>query len=242
MTEADGAVRIAMWSGPRNISTAMMRSFEARPDTAVVDEPLYAYYLAETGLDHPGRDEVLASQPTDWREVAVELTERPLPAGTKIHYQKHMAQHLLPGVDRSWLGALTNAYLIRDPRDVVASYARVRAEPTLEDLGYPQQVELFRTYGGPVIDARDVLSDPARMLAALCDALGIAHDDRMLRWEPGPRPTDGVWAPHWYGTVLDSTGFGPARPPTHALPARLQPLADAARPLYAELHAARLSE
>jgi len=238
--EGDGdQIRVAMWSGPRNISTAMMRSFGVRADTVVVDEPLYAHYLAATGLNHPGRGEVMASQPTDWRDVAAGLVGR-LPPGVKIEYQKHMAQHLLPGIDRSWLGALTHAYLIRDPDEVVASYARVRDEPALDDLGYAQQVELFRAYGGPVVDARDVLRDPPRVLAALCRALDIPYDGRMLRWAPGPRPTDGVWAKHWYGTVLASTGFAPYRPPTEPLPAHLRPLAHAARPFYEELHAVRL--
>jgi hypothetical protein len=241
MTGEDGPVRIAMWSGPRNISTALMRSFGARTDTVVVDEPFYAYFLAETGLDHPGRDRVLASQSTDWREVAAALAG-PLPDGIKIHYQKHMAHHLLPGIDRSWLGALTNAYLIRDPDEVVGSYARVREEPTLDDLGFRQQVELYREHGGPVVDARDVLDDPAGTLAALCAALGIPFDEHMLRWEPGPRPTDGVWAPYWYASVERSTGFAPYRAPTGPLPGHLRPLADAARPLYEELHAVRLSQ
>jgi hypothetical protein len=234
-------VRVAMWSGPRNISTAMLRAFGARADTSVVDEPLYAHYLAETGLEHPGRAEVLASQSTDWREVVRELTG-PLPDGVKIHYQKHMAHHLLPGIDRAWLGEVTNAYLVRDPSEVVASYARVREEPTLDDLGYPQQVEIHRAYGGPVIDARDVLADPAGMLAVLCEALGIEFDQRMLRWEPGPRSSDGVWARYWYDSVLRSTGFAPYRPPSDELPERLRPLVDAARPLYEELHAARLTQ
>lgn len=241
MTTATGPIRIAMWSGPRNISTAMMRSFGARPDTVVVDEPLYAHYLAATGLDHPGRADVLESEPTDWRTVADELTG-PLPSSIKIHYQKHMTHHLLPDVDRSWLGALTHAYLIRDPDEVVASYARVREELTLEDLGYAQQVELFRAYGGPVVEARDVLTDPQQVLSALCAALGIEFDERMLRWEPGPRDTDGVWAPYWYDSVLSSTGFAPYRPPTDELPDRLRPLADACRPLYEELRAARLAQ
>ncbi len=117
-------VRVAMWSGPRNISTALMRSFEARPDTVVVDEPLYAHYLAVTGIDHPGREHIMASQPTRWQEVAAGLTG-PLPGDPAVHYQKHMAHHLLPGVGRDWLGGLTHAFLIRDPAHVVASYSRV---------------------------------------------------------------------------------------------------------------------
>jgi hypothetical protein len=161
-----------MRSGPRNISTAMMRSFGSRADTVVVDEPLYAHYLAVTGIDHPGREEILLSQPTRWRDVAAALTG-PVPGDPAVHYQKHMTHHLLPGIGRDWLGALTHAFLIRDPGHVVASYARVRGEPTLEDLGYPQQVEIYRAYGGPVVDAADVLRDPPGSLHRLCDALGI---------------------------------------------------------------------
>jgi len=231
--------RVAMWSGPRNISTAMMRSFGSRADTVVVDEPFYAHYLAVTGLDHPGRDAVLASQPTRWQDVAAALTG-PLPAGASVFYQKHMAHHLLPGMGRSWLGALTHAYLIRDPAQVVASYARVREEPTLADLGYPQQVEIFRAYGGPVVDAADVLRDPAATLRRLCTALGIPFDDAMLHWPAGPRDTDGVWAPHWYATVQASTGFAPYRPAPAEVPAHLRPLVEAARPYYDELAAHRL--
>jgi hypothetical protein len=231
-------IRVAMWSGPRNISTAMMRSFGSRADTVVVDEPFYAHYLAVTGLDHPGRDAVLASQPNRWEDVAAALTG-PLPAGVAVFYQKHMAHHLLPGMGRSWLAGLTHAYLIRDPAHVVASYARVRDEPTLADLGYPQQVEIFRVYGGPVVDAADVLRDPAGTLRRLCAALGIPFDEAMLHWPAGPRDTDGVWAPHWYAAVQASTGFAPYRPAPAEVPARLRPLVAAARPYYDELAAHR---
>jgi hypothetical protein len=227
-------LRVAMWSGPRNISTAMMRSFEARADTVVVDEPLYAAYLAATGIDHPGRTEVLASQPNDWRDAVAGLLA-PLPDGVAIQYQKHMTHHLLPGFGRDWMGDLRLAFLIRDPARVVASYAKVRGQPTLEDLGVPQQVELYRRYGGPVVDADDVLRDPAGTLAALCAALGIAYDPAMLGWPPGRRPTDGVWAPHWYASVEASTGFGPYDPHHPPVPAHLRSLVDAARPGYEEL-------
>jgi hypothetical protein len=232
-------VRVAMWSGPRNLSTALLRSFGARPDTVVVDEPLYAHYLAVTGIEHPGRAEVMASQPTRWQEVAAALT-RPLPDGFSVHYQKHMAHHLLPGIGREWIGRLRNAFLIRDPDAVVASYAKVRAAPTLADLGYAQQVEIFRAYGGPVVDAADLLRDPAGVLARLCAALGIAFDPVMLSWPPGRRPTDGVWAPHWYAAVEASTGFAPYAPRPGEVPAHLRPLADEARPYYDELAAHRL--
>ena len=233
------AVRLAMWSGPRNVSTALMRSFGSRADTVVVDEPLYAAYLAATGIEHPGRDAVLASQPSDWRDVAAALTGG-LPAGVAVHYQKHMAHHLLPDVGRDWLGDLTHAYLVRDPEHVVASYAKVRGEPTLPDLGYPQQVEIFRRYGGPVVDAGDLLRDPAGVLAALCGAVGIGYDPAMLAWEPGRRETDGVWAPWWYAGVEASTGFGPPDMRPARVPARLAGLVDAARPYYDELAAHRL--
>ena len=228
-----------MWSGPRNISTAMMRSFGARAGTLVVDEPFYAHYLAVTGLDHPGRDAVLASQPTSWQDVAAMLTG-PLPAGVELHYQKHMAHHLLPDLGRDWLNDVTNAFLIRDPAHVVASYARVRGTPTLEDLGFPQQVEIFRAHGGPVVDAADVLRDPAGVLGRLCAALGLAFDPAMLHWPPGRRATDGVWAPHWYATVEASTGFAPYDPSPVEVPPRLLPLVAAAQPFYDELAATRL--
>ncbi|GAA0559042.1 branched chain amino acid aminotransferase [Paractinoplanes ferrugineus] len=228
-----------MWSGPRNISTAMMRSFGARPDTLVVDEPLYAHYLATTGIDHPGRAQILASQPQRWPDVAAALTG-PLPGHPAVHYQKHMTHHLLPTIGRDWLSRLTHAFLIRDPAHVVASYARVRGEPTLEDLGYPQQSEIFRTHGGPVIDAADVLRAPRTTLTLLCDALGIAFTPAMLTWAPGRRDTDGVWAPHWYSAVEASTGFAPYHPAPALVPERLRPLVEAAQPYYDELAAHRL--
>jgi hypothetical protein len=226
--------RIAMWSGPRNISTAMMRSFGNRPGTLVVDEPLYAYYLAATGLDHPGRGDVLASQPTRWADVAAALTG-PLPPRVELHYQKQMAHHLLPPVGRGWLGELRHAYLIRDPAHVVASYAKVRGEPTLADLGYVQQVEIFRAHGGPVVDAADVLRDPAAVLRQLCVALGIGYDPAMLAWPPGRRETDGVWAPHWYAAVERSTGFARYDPTPVEVPGQLRALVAAAQPYYDEL-------
>ncbi|MGI5236757.1 HAD family hydrolase [Dactylosporangium sp. CA-139066] len=230
-------VRVAMWSGPRNISTAMLRSFGARPDAVVVDEPLYAHYLAETGLDHPGRDEILDSQPRRWADAVAGLLA---PVDAAVFYQKHMAHHLLPQVGREWLGEVANAYLIRDPAHVVASYAKVRGEPTLEDLGYPQQVEIFRAHGGPVVDAADILRDPPGVLSALCEALGVPWDPAMLAWPAGRRETDGVWAPHWYAAVERSTGFGPYDPRPAEVPDHLRPLVERAAPLYEELAARKL--
>jgi hypothetical protein len=231
-----------MWSGPRTVSTALMRSWENRPDTVVADEPLYAFYLDRTGLDHPGRDEVIASQPTDWRVVLAGLAG-PLPSGAVISYAKHMTHHLLPEVDRAAFAPFRHAHLIRDPRELLASYARVRAEPTLDDLGVRQQAEIFEAFGGPVVDSRDLLADPAGVLAALCQALGVPFDARMLAWPPGPRDSDGVWAPHWYDSVRSSTGFvprTPGQPPAAPLPARLESLAEQCQPYFDRLHRYRL--
>jgi hypothetical protein len=232
--------RIAMWSGPRTISTALMRSFGSRPDTAVADEPLYGFYLASTRVPHPGRDEIIQSMPNGWRTVIDELTLAPLPAGKTIHYAKHMTHHLLPEVDRGALGGLRHAFLIRDPRQLLASYAKVRAEPELADLGLAQQVEIFRRFGGPVVDARDILLQPERTLRALCDALGVPFDPAMLSWPAGPRDTDGVWARYWYEGVWRSTGFGPYRESLAELPPELEQLAGHCQPFYAEMSDHRL--
>ena len=234
------AVRIAMWSGPRTLSTATMRAWENRADTVVVDEPLYAYYLHTTGLDHPGRDEVIASQPTDWRTVVQDLTSAPLPDGVSISYQKHMTHHVLPEVDLDAFTGLRHAFLIRDPRRLLASYAKVREAPTLDDLGLRQQVALHRRFGGPVVDSDDLLRDPERTLRALCDALEVPFDPAMLSWPAGPRDTDGVWAPHWYAGVEASTGFGPYRESAADVPAHLAGLLDECRPFYDELAPRRI--
>jgi hypothetical protein len=240
-------IRIAMWSGPRNISTAMMRSFENRGDTAVSDEPFYAAYLAKSGADHPMREESLASQPQDWREVAETLTG-PVPGGKPVWYQKHMTHHMLPGFGLDWSASCRNAFLIRDPDAVLASYIQKRPDVALADLGFERQWELFERevdrlgHAPPVIDAADVLADPRGTLAALCAALEIPFTDKMLGWPPGRRATDGVWAPVWYGAVERSTGF--ARPRTEApapLPDRLRPLADAGRRIYERLQSHRLT-
>jgi hypothetical protein len=233
--------RIAMWSGPRTVSTALMRAWENRPDTMVVDEPLYAFYLARTGLDHPGREQVIASQPVSWQAVVGQLTTGPAPAGITVCYAKHMTHHLLPEVDRAALAPLRHAFLIRDPRELLASYARVRATPTLDDLGLRQQADIFDRFGGPVIDSRDLLERPEAVLRALCGALGVPFCAAMLSWPAGPRRTDGVWAPYWYDSVRRSTGFGPYRPPEAALPPALAGLAEQCQPYYQRLYARRLT-
>jgi len=214
-------VRIAMWSGPRTLSTALMRSFGNRADTVVVDEPLYGYYLARTGVEHPGREEIIASMPCDWAEVIERLTSGPLPAGATVFYQKHMTHHLLPEVDRARLAGLRHAFLIRDPRGLLASYAKVRQAPTLADLGLEQQVDIYRRFGGPVIDAADLAARPRATLEALCAALGIPFDPAMLAWPTGPRSTDGVWAKYWYARVWESAGFESPQPEKAGEPAAL---------------------
>lgn len=238
-------VRIAMWSGPRNISTAMMRAFGNRSDCFVTDEPLYAHYLQATGIEHPLREEVIASQSTDWREV-VRWLSGPVPHGRPVWYQKHMTHHLLDDIGRDWLDRVTNCFLLRDPRAVLASYARKRERVTTADIGILQQAAIFdevRERSGlvpPVIDAADVLADPRAMLGRLCQAVGIAFDERMLSWPPGPRETDGVWAQHWYGNVLASTGFQPPKPPPVELPPELEAIAAECRPAYERMRACAL--
>ena len=244
---AGRTVRIAMWSGPRNISTAMMRAFGARADCAVTDEPLYAAYLVATGLVHPMRDEVIASQPADWRAVAAALTGPP-PQGRKVWYQKHMTHHMLRHFGREWADELTNAFLIRAPEAVLASYAQKRDDFTLDEIGLPAQAELFDRAAErigrapPVVEAVDVLADPRGMLSTLCAAVAIPFDAAMLAWPAGRRDTDGVWAPVWYQSVEQSTGFAlPRREIGFAdLPDALKPIAAAARPLYDRLAVHRL--
>lgn len=236
---SDDPVRLAVWSGPRNISTALMRAWENRTDTVVVDEPLYAYYLATTGLDHPARDEVVAAGETDWRRV-VETLLGPVPAGTAVFYQKHMNGHLLPEVDRSWIRRLTNVLLVRDPREVVASYTMARATVTPDDIGLPQQVALYDELAAegnppPVVDAADFLRDPERHLRALCTYAGVEFSDRMLHWPPGRRESDGIWAPHWYAAVERSSGFAPYRPRDVRLSGEPARVAEACMPLYERL-------
>lgn len=233
-------LRIAAWSGPRNISTAMMRAWENRPDCSVVDEPLYAHYLQATQLDHPARDEVIAAGDTDWRRVAAWLAG-PVPEGRAIWYQKHMTHHLLPGMDTAWVHGLTNVFLIRDPALVVASYVKSRATVEPDDIGLRQQAELFDAvaqrlgHAPPVIDAERFLRSPEEQLTALCRTLGIAFSPRMLSWPPGPRASDGVWAPHWYDAVWKSTGFEPWRDKRVPLPPALAAVADACAPAYQRL-------
>lgn len=242
----DGVRRIAMWSGPRSISTAMMRAWGNRPDTFVCDEPLYAHYLRHTGLPHPGADEVMRHQENDWRRVVAWLTEA-VPEGKPIFYQKHMAHHLLPHIDRGWLDRLTHCFLIREPREMLTSLLVFIPQPTLADTGLPQQVEIFESVRSrtgttpPVVDARDVLDNPRGILMRLCAALDVPFTEAMLSWPPGRRDTDGIWAKHWYAAVEKSTGFQPYVPKSVPVPEPLAGLHEQCVVLYQRLYEHRLT-
>jgi Sulfotransferase domain len=250
MPAASKPIRIAMWSGPRNISTAMMRSWENRADTVVVDEPFYAFYLNATGKKHPGAEEVIAQGETDWRKVVEHLTG-PIPESLRKgpphnFFQKQMTHHLLPEIDRGWIVALTNCFLIRDPREVILSYIKKNPEPTLEDLGFVQQQKIFdfvrdQTASVPiVVDARDVLESPERTLRLLCGAIGVEFDKAMLSWPAGLRETDGIWAKYWYDDVARSTSFQPYQSKEGVVPDRLREIYAQCRECYDRLYEYRL--
>ena len=230
--------RIAMWSGPRNISTAMMRSWENRPDTCVVDEPLYAHYLASTRIPHPGSAEILASQDTDWRQVVQALLDEAPATNCQVYYQKHMSHHQLPEMELDWILKLNNCFLIRDPDAVVASYAEKRPDLTPEDLGFSQQEQIYRyliehaDQAPPIIDSEAFLKDPRTHLNILCDTLALEFYEEMLEWPVGPRASDGVWAKYWYHNVEQSSGFAPWRKRTLQLNKEQKRISDACRPAY----------
>jgi len=235
-----------MWSGPRNISTAMMRSCGNRPDTIVCDEPLYAHYLRETKLPHPGADEVIANHPADWRPVVSWLLG-PLPAGRSLFYQKHMAHHLLPNIELSWLDELTHCFLIREPREMLASLLEFIPQPVITDTGLPQPLrilEMVRSRSGtvpPVLDAQDVLENPEGILRQCCARVGVQFYPEMLSWPVGRRDTDGIWAKYWYEKVEQTTSFKPARAkPAVSVPVTLRPLLAECERLYAELREYRI--
>ena len=236
-----------MWSGPRNISTAMMRAWENRADTEVTDEPFYAAYLATTGLDHPMRAAVIAAQPVDWRDCA-----RFCAGGVDapVHFQKHMCQHMIAEAPLGWMASCRHAFLIRPPEAVAASFHKGWAGMGADDLGFRRQAELFdhvRRITGhipPVLEAGDVLAAPEAMLRRLCEALGVAFDPAMLTWPAGPRASDGVWGAHWYGRVNQSTGFAPYQPPgsvpTGLKGGGLEGIVAECRPYYERIYAHRL--
>jgi hypothetical protein len=237
-------LRIAAWSGPRNISTAMMRSWENRPDTLVCDEPFYAHYLQETGLDHPGRDSILERHESNWEKIVEELTG---PCTSPVYYQKQMTHHLLPDIDRTWLANVTNIFLIRHPREMMTSLVKTIPNPTIDETGLPQQVALFEyicksTGEIPlVLDSKDILLEPRTMLTMLCEKLSIPFYETMLSWPAGKRDSDGIWAPHWYGSVEASTGFAPWKPKDETLPPAFESMCLECTALYEQLTAHTLN-
>jgi Sulfotransferase domain len=235
---------LAMWSGPRNISTAMMYAFGNRADCEAWDEPFYGFSLATKGNDHPMRDEIIAAMETDWDALVRKCTT---PSVKPLLYQKHMTHHMLEGHDRSFIHQLTNAFLIRDPARVLASYTQKWADVDLRAIGFIEQAEIFDMvaqklgHAPPVVDSDEILANPRAVLSALCAACGISFDEAMLHWPKGPKPFDGVWAPHWYNAAWASEGFAVQPAKSITLPAPLQKIADEARPLYESLrkHALR---
>ena len=238
-------IRIAMWSGPRNISTAMMRSFGGRSDCAVSDEPFYGAFLKQTGQRQPMADEVIASMDCDWQSVAEEM-RGPVPGSQPLWYQKQMPHHMVADVSIGDFPDHRHAFLIRDPVRVVASYAAKRVEVNAEDLGYARQLDYVdqaaQMTGKPpiVLDSADIVRDPEAHLKALCSALDIPWDDGMLSWQAGPRDSDGIWATHWYGRVLETTGFGGAESAAPQLDAAAQRIADECQPWYERLSAYKI--
>jgi hypothetical protein len=223
----------------------MLRSWENRTDTIVCDEPFYAYYLDQTGDDHPGAADIIEHYHTDWRKVAGELTAD-LPGESKVFYQKHMAQHILPGLGLDWLSGFRVGFLIRNPKEVITSYLKVRPSITLEETGLPQQVALFdELVGGGqdapvVLDTSDVLRNPGGMLRALCSKFELQFQEAMLEWPAGTRDTDGIWAPYWYSHVETSTGFGPYLAKDEEVPDEYLKLLEQSTELYDYLYNNRL--
>lgn len=227
-------VRFSLWSGPRNVSTALMYAFAQRSDTGVIDEPFYAHYLVTTDKKHPGWEDVIASQENDVVRVIDEVvlgpTDRP------VIFIKQMAHHLI-GVEWEFMNNLKNGLLIRDPAEVLLTLPNQVPEPTLPETALPQQVQLYdylvaRGHDVPVLDAKELLLDPELVLTELCNRLGIEFEEAMLGWEAGPIPEDGVWAQHWYKNLHRSTGFRPYRAKHEPLREDLRPLLEECRPYY----------
>ncbi len=229
-------MQIAMWSGPRNLSTALMYAFAARGDCLVRDEPFYAAYLAATGAAHPMRDAVIATGETDPAAVADEIAALP-GAGADHAYLKLMPHHMVPGFPLDWAKPMVHVHLIRHPARVIASYAAKRAEVTLDEIGFPQQMRLFEALPGPVIDSAQIRADPQAALARLCAEIGLPFTPAMLHWAAGPKPYDGAWAAHWYGAVHRSTGFAAPEGPVPVIAPAHRDLLAEALPFYEYLSA-----
>lgn len=241
----DNHIRIAMWSGPRNISTAMMRSFENRDDAVVIDEPFYAYYLSQTGLDHPGREKVLKSQSTNWNHV-VNLINGNIPNEKMIWYQKHMVHHIIDDEDIEWVRSFNNFFLIRHPQEVIISYLKQSKIEGINDLGFLHQMNLFKkikkiTGDYPIVfDAKDILSDPKKYLRKMCEYLNISFSNKMLSWPKGRRGTDGVWSLYWYKNVIESTSFKPYIASNEQVPKDYNNLLEECLPYYNYLNSFKI--
>lgn len=237
---------IAMWSGPRNISTALMRSFENRSDCFVSDEPFYAFFLYKTGLDHPLRDKIIQLGETDYNKIVRYITG-PIPHLNKIWYQKHMAHHILPDSNIDWIKKMKNCLLIRHPSDVILSYTKKNEIKNIEQLGYPQQVNIYKilseeTKSVPIIiDAKDLLVNPKGMIMQICKKLKIDIDLKMLSWPPGTRTTDGIWGSHWYKQVEASTAFKPFIETKKDIPSKYMPIYSESMNYYNFLYKRRTS-
>lgn len=230
-------VKIAMWSGPRNLSTAMMYAFAARGDCAVMDEPFYAASLKATGMAHPMDAEILAAHETDPGRVAATCAG-PVPDGARHLYMKHMPHHMQPGFPLDWAADCVNIHLIRHPARVIASYGAKHDEVTLEHIGAAHQLRLWEALPGPVIDSAEIRADPRVGLTRLCALAGIPFTEAMLHWPAGPKPFDGIWARHWYNAVHRSTGFAGPEGPLPRIDGPARALLDEAMPYYTEMKAA----
>lgn len=224
-------MKIAMWSGPRNLSTAMMYSFGNRADFDALDEPFYAPYLAQSGVRHPMGDEIMSAHETDPQTVSQSITT---PAARHL-YMKHMPHHMLPNFPLEWAKDCVNIHLLRHPARVIASYAAKRSEITTEDIGFTQQLSIYEDLGGIVIDSSDIRANPDRALRKLCAEIELTFDPEMLSWRTGPRPFDGVWARHWYGSVHQSTGFAGAEGPLPKINSDHAEVAAEVMPIYEAL-------
>lgn len=234
----DNILRLNIWSGPRNVSTALMYSFAQRTDTRVLDEPLYGHYLRVSDAQHPGGDEVMADMECDGEKVIADVIlgscDRP------ILFMKQMAHHLVE-ISRVFFTQTANVLLTRDPIDMLPSLVNQLETPTLRDTGYKMQAELLNEFQNisqnlPVLDSRELLKNPQQVLTQLCDALNIPFESTMLSWPPGPRSEDGIWAKHWYHNVHKSTGFQPYRPKPEPFPNQLKPLLKECQPYYDQLY------
>ena len=238
--------RIGMWASPRCLSTVLLRSWSNRPDTFAQDEPLYPHYLVVSGRQDPGRDAVLEHYETDWVKIVEQLVDGEIPDGKSIYYQKFMVYRLLPHIDIDWISGLTNCFLIRDPKEMLRSYRKLWPNPTVETLGILRLRDVFHmvreTTGTipPVIDARDLQTNPRRTLSLLCDAIGVEFTEAMLNWPQG-NPTNDLWCQYqWYDTVRNSTCFHPYQAKTDPIPEQFSDLLDRCYEVYDELHQYRL--